>query len=194
MSDVQQFQQDIQYVREVVARAERSPQRPVAIYLIWALYVLIGYPLIDFAPRYAGPFFMIGWLVCIGATMFLGYRYKKAAGVKSGENRIKLFWWGGSALMFLCIIGLSATIPALRGHASGQVAVVMVGIFYYLGGVNYDRNFLWLGLVLCAAGLLVGFVPHYGWTALGIVFALGLIGPALLAPRPPREIQGSLAA
>jgi len=41
---------------------------------------------------------------------------------------------------------------------------------------------------------LVGFVPHYGWAALGIVFALGLIGPTLFTPRPPEEIQESTPA
>jgi hypothetical protein len=194
MSDANQLEQDLHYVREVVDRADRSPHRPVAIYSIWALYVLIGYPLVDFAPRYSGPFFSIGWLVCMVLTLYFVYRYKKSTGVKSGGHRSSLFWLGGSTLIILSLIGLSITNSNLRGEASGQLAVVLIGIFYYLGGVHYDRNFLWLGPVLCVGGILVGIVPHYGWTALGIVFALGLMGPTLFVPRPPEEIQTSAPA
>jgi hypothetical protein len=88
-------------------------------------------------------------------------------------------------LVVLCAIGMSLAIPALRGQALGQVVVVMVGLLYFLSGVHYDRNFLWLGPLVCALGLSVGFVPHYGWTALGVVFALGLVVPTLFSPKPP---------
>jgi hypothetical protein len=191
MSDANQLQQDLHYVREVVDRADRSPHGRVAIYWIWALYVLIGYPLMDFAPRYAGPFFALGIIVGVAATLFLKRRYKNLAGVRPKRDRSNLFWWGGLALIILCSIGISIVIPHMTAKASGQITVILVGLFYFLAGVHYDRNFLWLGPFLCVAGVLVGFVPHYGWTALGIVFALGLVGPTLFTPRPPKEIQES---
>jgi hypothetical protein len=189
MSDTHQVQQDLHYVREVVTRADRSPQRRAGIYWIWALYVLIGYPLMDFAPRYAGPFFMLAMIVCIAATVFLRHRNKKLAGVRARHDRSGLFWWGGISLVILCSIGISIIIPHISGQASGQITVMLIGILYFLSGVHYDRNFLWLGPILCVCGILVGFVPHYGWTALGVVLALGLIVPTLFAPRPPKEIQ-----
>ena len=70
MSDTHQVEQDLHYVREVVTRAEQSPPRRAGIYWIWALYVLIGYPLNDFAPRYSSPFFTLGMIVCVAATIF----------------------------------------------------------------------------------------------------------------------------
>ncbi|HEX4054799.1 MAG TPA: hypothetical protein VHX86_11090 [Tepidisphaeraceae bacterium] len=185
MTDTHQLQQDLHYVREVVSNADRGRRRPVAIYWLWALYVLIGYPLKDFAPRYSGLFFLMGWPVCFVATVYLAHRFKKTLGVRPIRDRSKLFWLGGALLILFCVAAMSAAIPALRGQFIGQVAVVIVGIFYFLGGVHYDRSFLWLGPLLCVCGLLVGFVPHYGWTALGIVFALGLIVPTLFTPRPP---------
>ncbi|MGD0461111.1 MAG: hypothetical protein ABSB74_01355 [Tepidisphaeraceae bacterium] len=193
MSDTHQLQQDLHYVREVVTRAERWPRGRVG-YWIWALYVLIGYPLIDLAPRYARPFFIYAGVVCLAASLFVQYRHKKSAGVRTSRNRAGLFWLGGSLLIVLCAIAICVAIPGVRGQAPGQIVVMMVGIFYFLGGVHYDRNFLWLGPVLCVGGVLVGFVPHYGWTALGIVFALGLMGPTLFAPRPPKDVPESIPA
>ena len=55
----------------------------------------------------------------------------------------------------------------------------MIGLDYFLAGVHFDRNFLWLGPVLMAGGILVGLFPQYGWTGLGVVIALGLIVPTL---------------
>src|SRR5271169_1374308 len=98
MSDANQLQQDLHYVRQAVDRAEHSPHGRAAIYWIWALYVLIGYPLIDFAPRYAGPFFMVGTVVCLSATVFLAHRFKKLAGVRTKRDRAGLFWVGGTIL------------------------------------------------------------------------------------------------
>ncbi len=189
MTDAHQLQQDLQYVREVVSRADHGGRGPVAIRWVWALYVLIGYPMVDFAPRYCCTFFLAGFAICFLASAYLAYRFKTTSGVKPVHDRSNLFWAGGSLLILLCIVAMPMAMPALRGQMTGQVAVVIVGIFYYLGGVHYDKNFMWLGPLLCVCGLLVGFVPHYGWTALGIVFALGLVIPTLLTPRLP-EMSG----
>jgi hypothetical protein len=150
--------------------------------------------MIDLAPRFSGWFFLCGLPACLVATMFLKLRYIKAAGKKAGEGRSSLFWIGGTVLIVACLAAIPKAMPAIRGQYIGQLAVVMVGIFYFLGGVHYDRNFLWLGPALCACGLLVGLLPHYGWTALGVVFALGLVVPTLVPPRPPENIQQPISA
>ncbi len=194
MTDTHQLQQDLQYVREVVARAEGPHRRKVAIYWVWALYVLVSYPLADFAPRYSGIVSLVGLPICVAISAYLGYRFKKSLGVRPSRDRSRLFWLGGLVLIVFCLAGMANAIPAMRGQILGQVAVIIIGIFYFLGGVHYDRNFLWLGPVLCVCGLLVGFVPHYGWTALGIVFALGLVIPTLFTPRLPETSRESIPA
>ncbi len=194
MTDTHQLQQDLNYVRQVVVRADHGDRKPVAIYWIWALYVLIDFSLIDFAPKYHPAFSFGGWIFCFAASAYFGYRFKKSLGVRPAHDHSQLFWLGGALLILLCIVAMSAAIPALRGQLLGQIGVVMVGIFYFLGGVHYDRNFMWLGPLLCACGVLVGFVPHYGWTALGVVLFLGLIVPTLFTPRLSEITQESTVA
>ena len=53
----------------------------------------------------------------------------------------------------------------------------MIGLVYFLAGVHFDRQFLWLGPVLMIGGVVVGLVPHYGWTCLGAIIAIGLVVP-----------------
>jgi hypothetical protein len=193
MTNSNQLQQDLHYVRQVVDRADHSPLRGRAlIYWLWALYVLIGCSLNDFAPHATHLFWSVGWITCLLATIFISRHFKKAAGIRNANDRSQLFWWGGSILIVLCIIGISVLIHQpgpVSGAVTGQISIVLVGIFYFLGGVHYDRNFLWLGPLLCACGLFVGLVPHYGWTALGIIFALGLVGPTFFASHPTQTIS-----
>jgi hypothetical protein len=181
-----QLQQDLRFVRQAVARRESATRRPVAIYWVWAVYVLVGYSLIDLAPRYCGLFFLVAGVVGGILSAMLGHR----AGRRSGEvdcemgRRAMLHWMVGILLAIAATFGLAAVIPALRGPAGSQVLVVMIGLDYFLAGVHFDRNFLWLGPVLMAGGILVGLFPHYGWTGLGVVIALGLIVPTLFSSRP----------
>jgi hypothetical protein len=185
-----QLQEDLRFVREAVARREAAVRRPVAIYWVWAVYVLVGYSMIDLAPRYCGWFFMIGGVVGGILSAVLGRRAQRRTGEQDREmgRRAMLHWLVGILLAVAGTFGLAAVIPALRGSAGSQVLVVMIGIVYFLAGVHFDRNFLWLGPVLIAGGILVGLIPRYGWTGLGVVIALGLIVPTLFDSRPAQVV------
>jgi hypothetical protein len=97
---------------------------------------------------------------------------------------------GGIILAVLATFALSVVIPELRGSKGSQVLVVIIGMVYFLSGVHFDRNFLWLGPVVMAGGVAVGLMPHYGWTTLGAVIAAGLVLPTLWTPRPPVSRSG----
>jgi hypothetical protein len=192
MSDVKQIRDDLQFVRHVVDRRERSGRGPVAVYWYWAAYVLIGYTMIDVATRWAGWFFMVGGLGGGVVSGMIGRRYAERTGERDRlEIWQKTMHFGlGIILAFLATFALAWVIPELRGPKGSQVMVVMIGIIYFLSGVHFDRNFLWLGPVVMAGGVLVGLVPHYGWTMLGAVIAVGLVLPTLVPPRPPEERSG----
>jgi hypothetical protein len=78
---------------------------------------------------------------------------------------------------------LAAVIPELRNNRAGRVMVVMIGLVSFLAGLHIDANFLWIGPILMVGGVLVGFVPHYGWTCLGMIIAVSLVVPTLLPAR-----------
>ena len=53
-----QIESDIGYLKDLVRKADRVPT-PASIYLLWALVVLVGFALVDFAPREVGVYWMI---------------------------------------------------------------------------------------------------------------------------------------
>ena len=183
MTDVRQLQDDLHFVREAVARRE-SPRGPYSIYYLWAVYVLVGYTLIDVMPKASGWFFLVGGILGGFASAYLGKRYARRTGEYDRDHaRRAMLHFIGIPLAVASAISLDLVMPELRGPHIGQIIVVMIGLVYFLAGVHLDPNFLWLGPVLIVGGLLVGFVPHYGWTALGVVIAAGLVIPTFFPPR-----------
>jgi hypothetical protein len=186
---------DLRFVREAVNRREQSPRGPALIYYLWAVYVLVGYAMLDLAPKYAGWFFMIGGVAGGVLSAIIGRRASEHLGEydRAAARRMGLHWMFGIALALAATFALAAVIPPLRGSSGSQVLVVMIGMVYFLAGVHFERHFLWLGPILIAGGVLVGFVPRYGWTALGVVIALGLVVPTFFPPRARRD-EGGVAA
>src|SRR5215217_6821706 len=192
MTEIHQMHEDLKFVREAVTRHEKPARKPVLIYYVWAAYVVVGYAMLDFTPGLAGWFFLAGGVLGGVLSAALARRAAHQAGeYDRGEmRRTALHWAGGIVLAVAAAMALAAVIAPLRGSAGGQLIVVMIGLVYFLAGVHFDRNFLWLGPVLMVGGVAVGFVPRYGWTFLGIVIALGLVVPTLF---PPRRGAGSQA-
>jgi peptidoglycan/LPS O-acetylase OafA/YrhL len=192
MTETRQLQDDLHYVRHIVTQRDRQlPPGTAAIYYVWAAYTLIGYTLIDLAPRYSGPFFAIGGFAAGILSAFIGYRASRRSGeYDSHTNRAAgLHWGGGVILSIAATIALTAVIPPLREKTyAGQLTVVMIGIVYYLAGIHFDRTFLWLGPILILGGICVAFIPHYGWTLLGLIIAAGLVIPTLIPPRRGEQV------
>ena len=185
MTEINQIHEDLKFVRQAVARHDPPPARHAGIYLVWAVYVLVGYTMLDFSPRMASWFFLLGGVLGGVMTSVIGRRAAQRLGEydRAEARRAGLHWAGGIVLAVASAVALATVVPGLRGQAMGQLIVVMIGLVYFLSGVHFDRNFLWLGPVLVAGGILVGFVPRYGWTSLGVVIALGLVVPTFFPPR-----------
>jgi hypothetical protein len=185
MVNVSQIQDDLQFVRQSISK--RQSRGPIeGPYYAWAVYALIGYALIDFAPHYANAFFGIAW---IPAAIVSGILVRRAKAIRGEVNRafhgkLLMHWLGGCVLAVACSIGLALAIPDLqKGIASGQVSLVLIGMVYFLAGVHIDRSFLVLGPIVMICGIVVGFIPHYGFTIVGVIFALGLVLAGLAASR-----------
>ncbi|HEX4795066.1 MAG TPA: hypothetical protein VH370_14830 [Humisphaera sp.] len=194
MTESHQLQDDLRFVRNAVHRRDSSSKTPPAIYYVIAVYVLIGYAMIDVVPKYCGLFFFIGGILVgvIGAQ--IGRRAAKQTGEEdAAKSRTEgLHWGGGIILAVISTAALAVVMPPLRSTLGSQVLVVMIGIVYFLGGVHFERHFLWLGPVLIAGGVLVGFVPHYGWTMLGAIIALGLVVPTFFPARDRNAVSSEV--
>jgi hypothetical protein len=176
MSEVSQIEQDLKYVRQAVERSETVRHGYGAVYYVWAAYTLIGYVLIDFAPRVADWFFLIGWIPAAMISGFLHAQFVKRWGDFDAElrGRMGLHWGGGAILAIGAVIAMANLHIIPAGTPTGQLCVVLFGIIYFFAGVHFDRSFLVLGPMLVIGGLLVGFIPHYPWSILGALIATGL--------------------
>src|SRR4051812_46874085 len=99
MSEIQQMHEDLRFVRQAVARRERQA-RPVLIYYVWAVYVLVGYTLIDVAPAWSGWFFLAGGVLGGILSGLIGRRAARSAGEhdRLEGGRVRLHWAGGVVL------------------------------------------------------------------------------------------------
>jgi hypothetical protein len=175
--------EDLHYVRQAVDR--RGRQQPIPPTIAWAvaIYVLVGYTLLDLNPSRGGLFLLIGGLALGPICWFLGRRESLRSGEYDREEarRIWLHWFS-----ILLAIGGVVALGVTRhvdGQVIGQYMALTIGVIYFLAGVHFDRNFLWLGPLLMAGSVAIGYVPRYGWTSLGAVIALGLVLPTLFRRR-----------
>jgi hypothetical protein len=185
MTDVQQVQDDLRYVRDAVNRRSPGLEGHVYPYYFSALYVLGGFILLDVNYVYANWWFMIGFGVGWVARLIFWRRLKARSGeIDRARNRqVALHWCLGIAVSVLTGVALACVVPALRGPVDGQIQVVLIGMVYLMWGVHRDRSFLVLGPLMIVGGVVVGLIPHYRWTCLGTVIAVGLVVAGYLIQR-----------
>ncbi|HUB25798.1 MAG TPA: hypothetical protein VL992_10250 [Tepidisphaeraceae bacterium] len=178
---------DLRFVREAVEEHHQQQGRPKSIIIMWAVYVLIGYSLIDLHPAWAGWFFMIGGWGGGMISWWVGRRFMKSTGQinRRLERRTLLHWFVGFLLIFASLTGLAMEHPALRGPLGSQCIVLMIGLIYFTYGIHVPaaRYLIWAGPILMLGGVLVGLVPHYGWTALGVLIAAMILSGLLVRPK-----------
>src|SRR2546423_6394270 len=184
ISSSEQISQDLQFVRDAVSKRETRHRMPSILGVYWAAYILIGYPMLDFNPKVGGMFLMIAGILGGIFSGWIGRRESIRRGERDcAEGRREAAHWYSLVIAIVAVIVLSI-INHVDGNAMGQYVTLMVGIVYFLAGVHYDRNFIWLGLLMIGGTIGISFLPHYGWTALGGLMSAGLLVAAFLNPRP----------
>jgi hypothetical protein len=185
MTDVQQVKDDLQFVRQAVDRRPPVGRDHALRYYWWAAYVLIGYFLLDINPVWGSWFLMIAGLVVMAVIGMHAKRRGQIIGeIDRVQNRRNMLHWAGGIFAAVFFPNLLAgVVPALRGPVCGQIEVLMIGMVYFMWGVHVDKTFLWLGPIMMLGGALVGFVPHYPWTWLGALIAVGLVVAGILVQR-----------
>lgn len=179
MTESNRIDRDIRYVRGLVAESDRGPS-PSAIYLMWAVVALVGFPLADFAPRYVGVFWMVVGPLGTVASMLLGWRHSVRVGQVRREDGVRhaLHWVAMLVAIFLVVpLGVTDTIA---WDTVPRVILLIITLSYFLAGVHLDRPLLWVGLLMVAAYVALFFIEAYRWTIVGIALAaaLGVAGRA----------------
>lgn len=188
MPGIKQLETDLGYVREVVGKSER-PSSPAAIYLLWAAIILVGFSLVDFAPRYVGLFWIIAGPAGTVASALLGWRHSLKSGQVRRElgTRHALHWSGMMAVIFLAVLlGITESAPWSVVH---KVILLMVGLGYYLAGVHLDRPLMWIGALIVVGYVALFLVPAYGWTIVGVVVAAAMTATAFVGGK--RRVEPS---
>ena len=178
MSHADQLKHDLEYVASAVRRTDQPVGMP-SIYFLWAAIILVGFALPDFAPQFAGLY----WLVCgIGGgllTWRLAERAERRSGTLDRElgRRHGYHWLVGGIGFMVCWL------PVLGGASIETVAgnfLLVAGLVYGLAGVHLERPLLWSGLLMLAAfAVLSVFAPPYTWTITGVAICASLVWAGL---------------
>jgi hypothetical protein len=173
---------DLEFVREAVRR-DSSGGSPVPIALLWAAISLAGFPLADFAPHLAAPFWAIASPLGFALSLWLGSRGARAAGELDRREARRWAWhWGGllGAIALAALAPLSGSV-GWNDFAAGVLLVTAVA--WFTAGVHLHRPLLGVAAVLAVGYLLVLFVPGPTWTLVGVVSALSLVVLAVAGRR-----------
>ncbi len=172
---------DLAYVRSVVERAEGRPITPPIIFYLWAIIVLGGYLVNLYQPAYALTYWVAVPLIGVVLSSYLGRRHFQALGINSRRlGRRYGFHW----LIFMAGFGL--LLPLVKAgvidwQGFNAVMVLIIGLFYILAALHLDGSFLFVGLVMVAAYLVMLYFPALsGWIFVAsVVGALALTGAVL---------------
>lgn len=170
---MENVQQDLNYVRSVLDRAEESGGPP-SIYWLWAIISLIGFPMYDFRPDLAPIFWPIAGTTGGVLSFVLGWRWGRASG--QGSQRIAkyhaLHWTGMMVAMGLCV--LLVTRGILSGDALPEVILILLTFGWFSAGIYLVRDYLWIGVALGVSLICLLFFEWFGWTGVGLFLATSL--------------------
>lgn len=179
----QTLAEDLAYVRRAVAGSDRW-RSPSSIYFVWALITLIGFSMVDFAPR-SVPFY---WLIAAPAgflaSMWLGWQGARRGGMSNRVlgGRIFKHWLG--LLIGCSLTGLATWAGVLDWRGLGTMIVLISALAYYFAGIHGERSWLYISFVLAAAYVALLFISGPVWTIAGVVIAIALIAGGIAARSP----------
>lgn len=186
-----QVQSDVHFVREVIARSEQQ-RAPGSIYLLWAALILVGFPMVDFASRYVGLFWMVAGPLGGVISFMLGWRSSIRGGTirRSLGIRYALHWAGVMGAILLLALHFAFSGGAVNYSRFAQIILLILALAYFLAGVHLDRPLLWAGLLMAAGYVALIFVTTYTWTITGVVVAIALVLSAVFGGRKSAGIEG----
>jgi len=173
MSQLEQVEGDLRFVRDALASSDR-PKSPAALYFLWAAAVLVGFVLVDFRQALVGPYWAVAGPVGFIVSAYIGWRHARRTGqVSAADGRRHLLHWGG----MLLAIALAMLMPSrgvLPWEALNSVILLILALGYFTAGVHGERPFIWVGALMGVGYVVVTLVSAYAWTMVGVALGLAL--------------------
>jgi|GEM_PF-2604777 len=185
-----QIQKDLKYVRNAVGRMGDAPI-PIYSRMMWSIYSLAGFILLDFKPHIGGNFLLIGGLICTILEIIFAATIGRNSRKERNLNRDlrELFQGVAFAVAGSVIVVLMCRGHFTRGYSPGQMFLVLLGYHFVTAGLQFPRDVplrwngaIFLGLCLLAGAILVSFYPNGVWSALGVLLAV-IISSSFQIPR-----------
>jgi len=183
MTTRSELHDDLRFVSAAVSRHERGNDVP-AIYVLWAVIVAAGYALPDFAPAWAGRYWMLAGPLGGVASWLLAMRHgmhRGVADVALGKRHGAHWITAGVAFVLIALSGWAGFIGVRQAAAQ---FVLVAALAYTYAGIHLNRPLLWSGgvLFLGYAALTLVSLP-YTWTATGLLAGAALLIAAWHARR-----------
>lgn len=168
-----QFRQDLQYVRGVVEKKE-ALSLPKSIPILWAIICGIGLALQDFSPSSVAVFWMCAVPIGFVLSAVMGALYCRERELSGWSDAKQLLHW----LTIPVAIGLLFYIIGMRSSPQvlgAQMSLLIVAMVYFLAGLHLNRVWLFGGsaMVVCIIG--IPFLPGYPFAATGVTVAAALL-------------------
>lgn len=176
---------DLDFVRRAIDRESRGPF-PRSVALLWAAVALMGFPLLDFAPERAAPFWSLAGPIGFALSLWLGRRSARAAGVEDRREaaRWSAHWVG--LLIAIALVVVASIAGRIDGPTTGSTIVLLLAATYYGAGIHLHRGLLPVAALLGAGYLAVLFVDGPVWTGVGVATAAALVATGLVSSRTRR--------
>jgi hypothetical protein len=172
-------QDDLQFVRQIVQRAE-SPYPP-ALYVLWAAIMLTGGVLGDFRPLSVGRYWLAAAPLGFLASGVIGYRWQRRMGQVSHEAGRNESWHWAAMLGAAALAVLLVVAGRLTPHGLGSVILLLAAVTYVQAGIHLHHRQVWVGLFMALAYVVTLFAEPYEWTIAGILIASALLGQVFFA-------------
>ena len=167
------------FVRQAVEQREKGEYRSLAIIILWAVILSVGYALNDFAMEYAPLYWMTAPVAGFLISLALGAREDRKRGFRRpGLGARHALHWGTIFFGGVAVISI-AVAHRLDGWVIAQLFALLSGAVFFLGGLHLDRRTLWPGVLLICGAAAVDHIQPWPWTIVGLATSAALVASAL---------------
>lgn len=182
MDNTETLRDDLRFVKSAVERNQHSIL-PLGIAVFWALAVLVGFSLVDFAPAQTGLYWLIVAPLGFIASSYAGALANRKAGTSDRATGMRIMWHFLGMMAAIFLSSLLVNNGELSPAGLGRLILLLLALAYFTAGLSYSRSLIWISLLLTAGYVGLGFFHTYAWTALGVLTCLALLGAGFAGRR-----------